>query len=80
MQRRKDARARQEAARFAQRFVVVVPAGMAVAGMSIGDGRSAYRTTVGEVVVLVAIGLVLTCWLWAGRIMRLPEPDRVLLP
>src|SRR5690606_8070553 len=38
-QGRKDARAKQAGARFARRFVLVVPAGMALAGMSIGTGR-----------------------------------------
>lgn len=77
LQRRKDARARQEAARFARRFVLGVPAGMAVAGLSIGDGRGAYRSPAGQVVVMVALLLVVGCWVWAGRVMRLPEPERV---
>ena len=27
--------------------------------------------------VVVAIALVIACWLWAGRIMTLPEEQRV---
>jgi hypothetical protein len=27
--------------------------------------------------VVLAIATVVACWLWAGRIMRLPEEDRV---
>lgn len=76
-QGRKDARARQAGARFARRFVLVVPAGMALAGMSVGTGRAAYQTPSGQVLVVVAIGLVVACWLWAGRIMVLPEEERV---
>ena len=76
-QHRKDARARQEAARFARRFVVLVPAGMALAGMSIGTGRDAYGSSAGQIVVLAAIMLVALCWAWASHIMRLPEPERV---
>jgi tight adherence protein B len=76
-QGRKDARSRQAGARFARRFVLLVPLGMALAGMSVGEGRDAYRTTTGQVLVLVAIGLVVLCWLWASRIMRLPTADRV---
>ena len=74
---RKDARSRQAGARFARRFVLVVPGGMALAGVSIGDGRAAYQTSAGQLVVIVALALVITCWVWAGRIMRLPDPERI---
>ena len=77
VQERKEARSRQAGARFARVFVLVVPAGMALAGMSIGNGRDAYRSAAGQVVVLVALGLVVACWLWARQVMRLPDPQRV---
>ena len=76
MQSRKDARARQAGARFARRFVLIVPVGMALAGMSVGNGRSAYQTSVGLLLVCVAISMVVLCWWWAGRIMRLPQTQR----
>ena len=74
---RKDARSRQAGARFARRFVLLVPAGMALAGMSVGTGRAAYATPTGQVLVSVALALVVACWVWAGRIMRLPTERRV---
>jgi tight adherence protein B len=77
IQERKDARARQAGARFARWFTVVVPFGMALAGLSIGDGRDAYATSAGQLVAAVGVALVVICWLWAGRIMRLPEEERV---
>ncbi len=77
VQGRKDARSRQAGARFARVFVLLVPAGMAAAGMSIGDGRAAFRTTTGQAVAAVAITLVIACWAWAGHVMRLPTPERV---
>ena len=77
VQGRKDARSRQAGARFARVFVLLVPGGMALAGMSIGNGRAAYRTGSGQVVVMAALALVVACWWWAGRIMRLPDPQRV---
>lgn len=77
VQERKDARSRQAGARFARMFVLVVPAGMALAGMSVGNGRSAYRSPTGQTVVMIALVLVIACWLWAGAVMRLPETDRV---
>jgi len=76
-QGRKDARAKQAGARFARRFVLIVPAGMALAGMSVGTGRAAYQTASGQLLVVVAILLVIGCWVWAGRIMTLPEERRV---
>jgi tight adherence protein B len=79
MQSRKDARARQAGARFARRFVLIVPIGMALAGMSVGNGRAAYRTPTGQGLVCVAIALVVACWYWAGRIMRLPRAERVFV-
>ena len=77
VQGRKDAKSRQAGARFARMFVLVVPAGMALAGMSIGDGRAAYRSAGGQIVVMIAIGMVVGCWWWAGRVMQLPETQRV---
>lgn len=76
-QHRKDARSRLAGARFARIFVLIVPAGMALVGASVGNGRSAYRTTVGQIVVAAALAMVAICWLWAGRVMRLPDADRV---
>ncbi len=76
-QGRKDARARQAGARFARRFVLLVPLGMALAGMSVGDGRAAYGTFTGQVLVLAGLALVALCWVWAGRVMRLPDEERV---
>lgn len=74
---RKDARARQAGVRFARRFVLLVPLGMAAAGLSVGNGRSAYQTPLGQVAVLAAVGMVASCWFWAGRMLRLPEEERV---
>ncbi len=76
-QGRKDAVARQAGARFARWFTLVVPLGMALVGMSIGNGRSAYRTTYGQAMVVVALALMIGCWAWATRIMALPEERRV---
>jgi tight adherence protein B len=77
LQGRKDAVAQQAGARFARTFTLVVPLMMALIGMSIGEGRSAYSSSTAQVLVLVAIGLMAICWLWAGRIMVLPGEQRV---
>ena len=74
---RKDARAEQAAARFARSFVLVVPLGMALVGLSIGSGRAAYATTLGQLGVLVALGLIGVCWVWASSMLRLPSDERV---
>ena len=77
VQGRKDALAQQAGVRFARRFVLIVPIGMALAGLSIGNGRDAFRTAAGQVAALLAILVVVACWLWSGRIMRLPDEERV---
>ena len=77
VQGRKDAHSRQAGARFARMFVFLVPAGMTLAGMSIGNGRDAYRSSSGQLLVLIAIAMIIGCWVWAGRVMRLPEQQRV---
>lgn len=74
---RKDARAKQAGVRFARRFVVIVPVGMALAGLSLGDGRRAYATPTGQVLVAFGIVLIGVCWAWSGRMLRLPESRRV---
>jgi len=76
-QGRKDARAKQAGARFARRFVVFAPFGMALAGMSVGNGRQAFQSATGQTLTLVAVLLVVGCWLWAGRILQVPEEERV---
>ena len=77
LQGRKDAAAKQAGVRFARRFVLFVPLGMALAGLSIGNGRAAYQTPTGQLGVTVAVAMVLACWVWSGRLMRLPEEERV---
>ena len=77
LQGRKDARARQAGARFARRFVLFVPVGMALVGLSIGGSHAAYKSAAGQLAALAAIGMVVACWLWSGRIMKLPEEERV---
>lgn len=74
---RRDAHARQAGVRFARWFTLIVPLGMATTGLSIGDGRQAYGTPIGQALVVVALILIVACWLWAGRIMALPKEDRV---
>jgi tight adherence protein B len=77
LQGRKTALAKQAGVKFARRFVLLVPLGMALAGLSIGNGRSAYGTTGGQIGVAVGLGMIVICWAWAGRLMRLPEEERV---
>lgn len=77
VQGRKDARAKQAGVRFARRFVLLVPLGMALVGMTIGEGRRAYATAWGQTMVVVGIAAVVGCWLWAGRLLALPEEQRV---
>lgn len=74
---RRDAQARLAGARTARLFVILVPLGMAVAGLNVGDGREAYRSTVGQILVVAAILMVGLCWWWAARLMRLPVDERV---
>lgn len=77
LQGRKDARAKQAGARFARVFVLVVPLGMALVGQSIAEGRGAYSTPGAQVAILLALGMIGVCWLWAGRLMALPTEQRV---
>ncbi|MGK2928640.1 MAG: type II secretion system F family protein [Acidimicrobiales bacterium] len=76
-QGRKDARAKQAGARFARRFVLFVPFGMAIAGMSVGNGRDAFASAMGQILTSFAVLIVIGCWAWAGRILRVPEEQRV---
>jgi tight adherence protein B len=77
VQGRKDARSRQAGVRFARRFTLLVPFGMALVGMSIGNGRAAYATPFGQVMVVVGIAAVVGCWSWAGHLLKLPAEQRV---
>lgn len=77
LQGRKDAKAKQAGVRFARRFVLVVPFGMALAGMSIGNGRAAYGTPQGQIGVAFGLITLAACWWWAGLLIRLPGESRV---
>ncbi len=77
VQARKDARSKQAGVRFARRFVLLVPLGMTLAGLSIGSGRSAYQSPGGQLAVAGGLLGVIGCWLWSGRLLRLPEEPRV---
>jgi tight adherence protein B len=77
VQGRKDARSKQAGVRFARRFVLLVPVGMALVGMSVGNGRAAYATPWGQTLVVIGIAAVVACWVWAGRLLKLPEEQRV---
>jgi tight adherence protein B len=79
LQGRKDAEARQSGVRFARRFVLLVPLGMTLAGLSIGTGRSAYETTAGQAGVVVGLVVVVACWVWSGRLMHLPDEPRIFV-
>lgn len=74
---RADAAAKQAGVRFARRFVLLVPLGMAAAGLSLGDGRSAYQAPAGQALVLVGLAMTGGCWWWSGRMLRLPDERRV---
>ena len=77
LQGRKDAKAKQAGVRFARRFVLLVPLGMALAGLSIGNGKAAYSTSTGQIGVAFGLGMIAICWIWAGRLLKLPEEQRV---
>lgn len=75
---RKDARSKQSGVQFARKFVLIVPVGMALVGISIGQGREAYASSTGQVGVTVALVTLAACWWWAGRLIKLPAEKRVL--
>ena len=77
VQSRKDAASRLAGVRFARRFVLLVPLGMSVAGLTIGTGRQAYATVGGQIAVVIGLAAVAACWWWAGRLMRIPTSPRV---
>jgi tight adherence protein B len=77
VQARKDAKAKQAGARFARGFVLLVPVGMALVGLSIGSGRAAYGSASAQVMVGIGLFVMVGCYLWAGRIMSIPHERRV---
>jgi tight adherence protein B len=77
LQGRKDARSKQAGVRFARLFVLIVPLGMAGVGLTIGDGRVAYSTARGQMLIMVAFGCMAACWMWAAHLLRLPSEERV---
>jgi tight adherence protein B len=79
LQGRKDTVSKQAGARFARWFVLVVPVGMALVGLTIGNGRAAYAEPRGQIGVVIGLSLIAVCWVWAGQFMKLPEERRVFV-
>ena len=77
LRHRAEAEARQAGARVARWFVLIVPAGMALAGSRLGDGADAFATPGAQLAVGAAVAMIAGCWWWAGRIMTLPRRPRV---
>lgn len=77
LRHRQEARSRQAGVRFARWFVLIVPFAMALVGLGIGDGRAAYSSPGGQIAVGTSIALTFLCWIWASRIMGLPDDQRV---
>ena len=77
LEARRDASSRLAGVRFARRFVLLVPFGMAAAGLTIGTGRHAYATAGGQIAVVIGLLAIGACWSWSGRLMRMPESERV---
>lgn len=75
---RRSARSAMAGARLARTFVVLVPVGMLLAGLGVGQGANAYRTHDGALLLGVAAGMVAVCWWWAGTLMKVPAERRVL--
>lgn len=79
LQGRKEAETRQAGVRFARRFVLLVPLGMALAGLSIGTGRTAYEAPLGQLAVVGGLAVVVACWIWSGRLMVIPPEPRIFV-
>ncbi len=77
LQARKEAASKQAGVRFARKFVLFVPLGMALAGLSIGSGRAAYASAGGQLAVIAALLAIAGCWVWSGRLLRVESPPRV---
>lgn len=73
----KDADALLAGARFARRFVLIVPLVMGAVGVWVGEGRQAYATATGQWVGVAALTAMAACWWWAGRLLAVPQPPRV---
>jgi hypothetical protein len=71
---RKEAAAKQSGARFARWFVIIVPAGMAVAGLSVGDGQAAYRSGVAQILIAVTF-FVLAAYVGVEAVRALATGD-----
>ena len=74
---RRQAEAELAGARFARRFVLLVPIGMALAGTTVGGGPAAWLAPEGRPIVVACAAMVVGCWAWAGRLMRPPTRTRV---
>ena len=74
---RREADARRAGVDFSRRFVLLVPAAMALVAMFFGSGRTAFATATGQRLLVVAIAFTAACWVWSGHLAQIPERPRV---
>ncbi len=74
---RREADARRAGVEFSRRFVLLVPAAMAVLSLFFGSGRESFSTAAGQQLLIAAILATAGCWVWSGRLAQVPERPRV---
>ena len=58
--------------RTARAFIVIIPIGLAMAGISFAGSISPFLTPVSVVQMLTAMAILTLCWFWSNRLMTFP--------
>lgn len=76
---KQETNSRLAGVRTARIFILIIPAGMALAGLSFAGSIKPFLTTASIWQILAALLVLSICWYWSSRLMRFPAwPTQML--
>lgn len=68
-----EANSRLAGVRTARAFIVIIPVGMALAGISFAGATAPFLTKPAILQILIALAILAMCWYWSSRLMSFPR-------
>ena len=77
---KQETNSRLSGVRTARIFILVIPAGMALAGLSFAGSVKPFLTAASISQILAALLLLATCWYWSTKLMHFPAWPTQVMP
>lgn len=69
----READSRLAGVRTARTFIVIIPLGMALAGLSFAGSTAPFTTPFALLQIAIALLTLVGCWIWSNRLMTFPK-------